>query len=54
MLGVLGSHGGGGGSGEGDPVQALAYCVQRQLLASASLDDTVGPPTTLKRGDNMR
>lgn len=42
MLGVLGSHGSGGGSGEGDPVQALAYCAQRQLLASAGLDDTVG------------
>ena len=42
MLGVLGSHGSGGSSGEGDPVQALAYCTQRQLLASAGLDDTVG------------
>ena len=40
---MLGSHGI-GGSSEGDPVQALAYCTQRQLLASAGLDDTVGPP----------
>jgi hypothetical protein len=44
MLGVLGSHGSSSGSGEGDPVQALAYCTQRQLLASAGLDDTVGSP----------
>lgn len=42
MLGVLGSHGGGSGSGgEGDPVQALAFCSRQQLLASAGLDDMV-------------
>lgn len=38
MLGVVGSHDGGS---EGEPVQALAYCGRRQLLASAGLDDTV-------------
>jgi hypothetical protein len=44
MLGVLGSHGSSGGSGDGDPVQALAYCAERQLFASAGLDDTVKSP----------
>ncbi len=48
MLGVLGGHGGPGSGAagatpdaEGDPVQALAFCATRQLLASAGLDETV-------------